>query len=185
MQLRINQASTNCSVYLNDESEIILQGTQKARWFKRKLTLYDNQNILRLQIENSFRLDFWNMNFHILIPHLDLDTYLRPIRLFKGHWQLMDKDNRYDLYLHLGHKKSLFKNGMQIAAYDKQKIQFYDKNTFLIECNDNENIELVLSIVLCFDLWKNDDGSTFTFDFGNLSRGVKDFDSNWKPYYKK
>ena len=88
MQLRIRQSARYYFVHLNDNSDIEINGAWEANWFKHKCLFYDKKNILSLQVESSFRLDFWNMMYHITLPKLQIDSYLKPIRLFKGHWKL-------------------------------------------------------------------------------------------------
>lgn len=181
MQLRIRQSGRYYFVHLNDNSDIELNGAWEANWFKHKCLFYDKKNILSLQVESSFRLDFWNMMYHITLPKLQIDSYLKPIRLFKGHWQLVNGLDTYDFYLHRGHKKSLFKNGTQIASYNKTKFNLFESDSFLIKCNDDENIELIISFELCFDLRTTNNGTTVSLDFGNLSKGVREFDHTWRP----
>ena len=78
-------------------------------------------------------------------------------------------------------KKALYKNGTQVASYDKTKFYLFEYDSFLIKCNDNENIDLILSFELCFDLGTSNNGATATFDFGNLLKGVREFDNTWRP----
>ena len=182
MQLKIRKTDVNYLVYLNDNSEKILRGNLKSKWFKSTCILYDNENEIKLLIETIFKFRFWRVKFRILLPTLKLDSYLIPIKLFKGHWRLIHGGDIFDFYLHKGHKKSLFKNGTQIASYNGSSINILNSHTFLINCNNNENIELILSFQLCFDIITPIyEQSTVTFDLGNIFKRVREFDINWRP----
>lgn len=75
----------------------------------------------------------------------------------------------------------MFKNGTQIASYNKARFHLFESDSFSINSNDNESIELVLAFVLCFDIGTHNDGSTATFDFGNISKEIKEIDDRWIP----
>lgn len=181
MKIRIKQDYYNYLVYLNDSPKPVLQGSEQSRWFIDTWVLLNNRNELCLKIKSTFRLDFWKVRFHIIVPYLQLNAQLKAQNFFKGHWQLVHNNDTYDYYIHQGHKKSLFKNGKQIASINKPSANFLETDTCIIDCNHNENIELVISFELCFFTGKSNDGSLFKFDFGNLTKSVKDFDEHWKP----
>ena len=82
MRLNITQSRRNYFVYLNDNPTPILSGAWGAKWFKRNCKLFDQNENLRLEITSSFRIDFWNMKYTIIIPTLELNSFLKPIKIF-------------------------------------------------------------------------------------------------------
>lgn len=181
MTIRIDQRGRKYFVYLNESSEPILVGQWYGRWFKRIAEFLEKDNKDKIIIENSFRLDFWNMTYLIKIPGLDLSSKLKPVRIFRGHWRLENGSDTYDYFIQKGHKKSLFKNGTQIAAYDKKYFHLFEKDTMYIKANSNEPVALLISFAIAFDLGSDNDGATMTYDVGNIGPEVKTYDVNWKP----
>lgn len=181
MDIKIKQSDTDYFVYLDNNSDYTLSGGWEQKWFKRKAVLFDQNDKLKLEVSNSFRLDFWNISYNIQIPDSNISAKLNPIKIWKGHWQLIVANDTYDFYLHKGHRKALFKNGNQIASYDKKYVQLFESDTFIIKANKEELIELLIAFELCFDLGSHNDGATMTADAGNISKGLKSYNPNWKP----
>lgn len=181
MTIRIDQRGRQYFVYVNESSDPFLSGQWYARWFKITAEFLEKDNENKIIIENSFRLDFWNLTFLIQIPGLNLSCRLKPVRIFKGHWRLENGADIFDFYIHKGHKKSLFKNGNQIAAYDKKYFHLFEKDTIYIAANNNEPVALLISFAIAFDLGSENDGAIVTYDVGNIGPEERTDDINWKP----
>jgi hypothetical protein len=181
MIYRIDQKGSYYFIYENDSSDSLFEGKSSGGWLKKTLEFFDKNNQVLMIIENSFRLDFWNMTYLIRIPRLNFSCKLKPVRIFKGHWRLENGKDIYDYYIHKGHRKSLFKNGEQIVAYDKKYFQLFGKETIYISADRNEPIELLVSFVLSFGLISDDDSAIITYDIGNFGSEERIFDTKWKP----
>jgi len=176
----IKQDYLDFEIYVKNTDNIFLKGSLSSKFFKSKILVYNENNEPKIEIRNSLRLDFWNMTFSIKIPSIQLNSDLKPIRIFKGHWRLKMQKDTYDFILHKGHKKSLFKNNKQIASYDKKFIEILERNSIIIEMNSEENIELVVAIVLCFEMGNKGSIDGISLNVGNINEGIKPYDKNWK-----
>jgi len=115
------------------------------------------------------------------LPKQNFAGELKPVGLSKSHWVFYENANRYDYYLHRGHKKSLLKNEKQVAAYDKKYFHLFERDIFYITANDDEPIELIIFFELAFNMGGHNDESTMTLDMGNIGLGTKSLDQNWHP----
>jgi hypothetical protein len=181
MTIRIDQRGRHYFVYKDDHTEPLLIGQWCQKWLKTSAAFADKNNVEQILIETNFRLNFWKMNYSITIPILNINGKLEPVKIFKGHWRLETNSNSYDFYIQSGHRKSLYKNGSQIAAFDKKYFHLFEKDTFYISANSDEPLELLISFAIAFELTSNNDGVTMTMDFGNLGKGAIPVDMNWRP----
>ena len=181
MIIRIDQRGTQYFVYRENQKDPILIGQWFQKWRKTSAEFSDNNHIDKVLIESNFKFAFWKKTYSIIIPELDIVSKLKPIKIFKGHWRLETLSNIYDYYIQSGHKKSLYKNGIQIASYDKQYFHFFERDTMFISANNDEPVALLISFPIAFDLGSSNDSATMTFDFGNIGKGAIPIDMNWKP----
>jgi hypothetical protein len=78
--------------------------------------------------------------------------------------------------------KSIYRNDIQIAKVDKAKFHLFERDTIYIDCNNDENELLLIGLTLTFDMGQDNNGSTLTFDFGNIAGPqAKKFNKDWKP----
>ncbi|MFI5406642.1 MAG: hypothetical protein ACHQ1D_09030 [Nitrososphaerales archaeon] len=184
MRLYIRQKGHKYDFFENDIEEGILHGYWDN---KRKIGLHskildkDNQELVTVTLTKAPA--FWRMNkttYRIQIHKENIDFEIKAVNAFKGHWTFELNGDKYDFYFHFGLKKSLYKNGNQVAKYDKGTVHIWNNDTGFIISNNDENKFLLLAIFLTFDMGENM-GGDFNIDLGNLTGGVKEFNSNWQP----
>jgi hypothetical protein len=127
-------------------------------------------------------LTFWKRYFEIFLYNpTRRQLEIKPVNIFKGHWRLIDNNDIYDFYIHKGHRKSLFKNEKQIASFDKKRLSIFEQNCYTTLADNGVDRSLLIAFSILLDIGEDNDSSTFTFDFGSLTSGVKKVDENWQP----
>ncbi len=103
--------------------------------------------------------------------------------IWKPHYQCIYGNDVYDIYSHRSRKKSIFKNNIQIAWFDKEAVSWYDGDNYKMILNQDCYKELIIAFCLIIDNYRhrNDDGATLTYDFGNIGGEMKKFDNSWSP----
>ena len=92
----------------------------------------------------------------------------------------LDKEN-YRFSTHKNHFKSLFKNGRQVAQFDKGYFHFFNRDSFNIIADDNIVI-LLLVVLATFNYLKDTNGGeTFNMDFGNVLGSIPPQEGKWQP----
>ncbi|WP_148041377.1 hypothetical protein [Rufibacter immobilis] len=169
---------------MNDDKEEAFTGFWDR---KRKVGLFgkilssEKEELVSVNLSNS--PFFWNLNkteYKILLHRESTEITLKAVNAYKGHWTFLYGTDSYDFYFHQGHKKSLFRNGNQVAKHDKGKVNFWDYDSGFIVADNEENKLLLLALFLTFDMGESMDGD-INIDLGNLMAGVKSYDSNWYP----
>lgn len=143
----------------------------------------NNETLLTVNIDNR-KLFYWGWNtvYNITLNSLSKTYKLTCVKYFRQHWRLETETDIYDYYAHKGHKKSIFKNEIQIAAIDKNYLNKFENDTIFIDYNLGENELLLLGLVLAFDMGNDNDGSTISIDFGNIVGSfAKTNNEAWRP----
>jgi|SRR5690606_7580481 hypothetical protein len=184
MRLYIRQKGHKYKFFEDDNEEEILHGLWDSGWRQRlhsKIFDKDNQELVTITLKKAPA--FWRMNkttYQIRLHRENIDVEVKAVNAYKGHWTFEYKGDKYDLYFHYGLKKSLFKNEYQVAKYDKGTVHVWDNDSGFIISNNDENKLLLLAIFLTFDMGESMDGDV-NVDLGNLTGGVKEFNSYWQP----
>jgi uncharacterized protein YxjI len=89
---------------------------------------------------------------------------------------------RYAVYAHRGRSFSIFRNEQQVASFAHQAVTVMGGNVINIRADDNCNVELTISIVLCIEA-PQDQGNrqAVSFDFGKIGPEERPIDPNWEP----
>ncbi|WP_210489421.1 hypothetical protein [Rufibacter aurantiacus] len=184
MRLYIKQKGHIYRFFKNDEKEEVFTGFWDR---KRKIGLFakvlskENEELVTVNLFKEASI--WNYNkteYKILLHKENTEIIIKALNAWKGHWTFMYASDSYEFYFHRGHKKSLFRNGNQVAKFDKGRVNFWDYDSGFIVANNDENKLLLLALFLCFDMGESMDGDV-NVDLGNLLAGVKQYDSTWFP----
>lgn len=164
-------------LYTNNE-EVIYIANLKPGYFRFVKQIFQDNKIL-VQIRIKFKLPF---QINYLVEYSDNHKIIiKPQGAFKPLFIFSDDSNNYQIIKHKGSKTSIFKNGTQIAYYEKDIVNFFEKETIKIIADEDIDHLLIFSIILALDCHFNTNNTTATIDFGNLSPELKSFDSTWKP----
>ncbi len=104
------------------------------------------------------------------------------ITFWRPHYQCYHGESRYDLFGHKGRKYSIFKNGSQIAWWDKNAVSIMEGDHYTITADDDYLHELIIAFCLIIDDFSSGGKKgAVSFDFGNLGFEVQPFNPMWLP----
>lgn len=170
--------------FQNDGDNEILTGCWDT---KRKIGVFskifdlEGKELVMVYAKNSPW--FWELNktvYGIALQKEGVVIDVRAISYSKGHWTFDIGVDNYHFYFHRGHKKSLFRNGVQVAKYNKGAVHFWSNDSGYIVANSNEDILLLLSLFIMFDMGQTM-GADINVDLGKLDGGVVESDDLWVP----
>lgn len=102
--------------------------------------------------------------------------------LRKSHYQVLDRNDLYDIFNHRGRKFSIFKNDIQIAWWDKDAFSVMEGDNYQMIADYDANAEMLMAICLTIDNAKNNkDGKLMKVDLGNVLWEGRKFDPAWLP----
>jgi hypothetical protein len=184
MRLYIRQKGHKYQFFEGDNEEEILHGHWDSGWrVKLHSKIFDSDNQELVTVTLTKAPAFWRMNrttYRIQLHKEGIDIEIKGANAYRGHWTFELNEDKYDFYFHRGHKKSLHKNGNQVARYDKGTVHMWDNDSGFIIANNDENRLLLLAIFLTFDMGEDMDGDV-NVNFGNLTGGVKEYNNYWQP----
>ncbi|MBL0742732.1 hypothetical protein [Chryseolinea lacunae] len=163
----------------NDDDVAFMKGVRKNSWFHRYLRILtpDNEPLATIKLsQKSFYYFFSRPAYSVIFHSEDENIMLTPGGLYAGHWHFEWNKDQYDLYFqnYNGPKRSLYKNGIQVAKLVQGKTRFGDFNSRAIVANNNENKVMLVSLCVAFDLPDGHSPNT-------LEKQVKDYDDRWAP----
>ena len=94
-------------------------------------------------------------------------------------YEMAFEENIYELKIHKGRKKSIFKNGKQIAEIDESLVEIFYHDKIRIITNDQESINEIFLIIICLKIGEENSGG-LTFDFGNIGK-TEPVNEHWRP----
>jgi hypothetical protein len=177
MEFLIEQFDNNFRLTKKGDSRIILSGNWSSLFGKFKAEIYRNENLI-YSIVRKWNTWKWNMSYLIE------NDYRQSFKLTsKNKWhslyEMAFDENIYELKIHKGRKKSVFKNGKQIANIDESLVEIFYHDKIRIITNDQESINEIFLIVVCLKIGEENSGG-LTFDLGNLGK-TEPIDEQWKP----
>ncbi len=87
------------------------------------------------------------------------------------------------MYKHKGLNYSVFQNGVQIAAFTKNRFVVGRGNEYDVRINANADVLVVICMVLTLNTEEDDDDhETVTVDLGNIGPEERPFDRSWEPH---
>lgn len=108
--------------------------------------------------------------------------FFRTVSWWKNHHQCKAGNNVFDIYGHRGRKYSIYKNGEQVAYFQKEAVTFFEGDNYMLVANDEADHFLLTCMVLTVDNYRsnNKNDSAINIDFGHLFQARK-FDDSWTP----
>ena len=182
MQIDINQHK----ISFGDKYEIYINGEPAYKaaieWF-RLLSVIDLFDLrfgeLKMQIKR--RWSFWRANYDLIRP--DGRVYkFKTVSFWKIIYQCVIENDIYEIYGHRGRKHSIFKNGQQIAFWDKELVTWFEGDNYTMITNNKVDEILLISFCLVIDNYASKNHQEdVTVDWGNLGLRSMKFDKNWRP----
>lgn len=131
----------------------------------------------------SKQYSIWKPLYQLTRPH-DNPVEFRTISFWKLHYQCQFGPDLYDVYGHKGRKYSIYKNGRQVAWWDKAAAGPFEGSQYVIIADGNCDIAVITSFCMIIDDLSSDNynGNNGSIDLGNvLGLQARKFDENWQP----
>jgi hypothetical protein len=96
-------------------------------------------------------------------------------------WSFEFNNSKYVFQEHKGHYRSLYKNDIQVAAFDKRTINLFENDVLRVYANKDEDVLLLSCLALYSDIGDFNRGSTVTVDFGNFNGSKPPLEGKWRP----
>lgn len=178
MDIVIKRKGTNLKMYVDNNPDFTFSGDWWMILGKSKAEIFDNKNGKLYQIRKRFKLLEWKLFYEILDKNKTLST-LEPLNKRHSLYQINWYQDSFELKIHKGRKKSIFKNNHQIAAIDEPLVSVANRDTIKIRADIDADLELIFLLVMCHNI---DGGGDYelTFDLGNVSK-MEERDLNWRP----
>jgi len=185
MRLYIRQKGTDYQFYKGDDKEPFLKGFWKSSWkikLHSKILTLDNSELANIRFK--YAPWFWEKGskteYELALSEFKEIVTIKCLNSWRGHYAFTFCNHKYDFYRHTGHKKSLYKDNVQVAKYDKQVVNWWDNDSGFIISNNDENEILLLSLFLMLDMGEFNEAD-LNIDFGQGLDGVKEYNSRWTP----
>lgn len=104
--------------------------------------------------------------------------------IWKSHFRCNYGLDLFEVYGHRERKYSVYKNGKQVAWWEKSLVSWFAGDNYKIVADEDSDVELIVSFCIILDnYYDNNDGNTNTinFDLGSIGPEAKAFDHNWLP----
>lgn len=182
MEYLIEQFDNRFELSKKGDSRIILYGNWSMLFGKYKAEIFNRNEKLIYSIKRKFSLWKWNMTYPIKNQngkHIELKA--------KNKWhsiyEMKIEQNEFQIKLHKGRKKSIFKNGQQIAELDESLVEVFYHDKIRIITTDQESLNEIFLMTLCLKIGEENEGG-ITFDFGNIGK-MEPINENWKTKKRK
>lgn len=177
MHYKIHKSRTSLYLTEKNSGRTIISGVWWITWGKYKSEISDSDNRVIYTISRKFF--FWKWKMTYTIKDVTGNTFLFEGRN-KSHtiYQAVIKEDTYEVKIHKKRKRSVFKNGIQIASIDESLIGILGSSKGLITTSNPENITEIFVLFFCLNFGVKDDNS-ITFNFGNIGK-AEPIDENWK-----
>jgi len=185
MEIDINQRK----ISIGDKYQIFIGGQQTHRASRQLLQLMPEINLFDIKSDRA-RMTM-NKRMAWFKPKYDITRWDNNIFEFrtKSYWKLFYEcqcgADTYKIYGHRGRKYSIFKNNDQVAYWDKKAVTWFAGDNYKMIADKDSEVELLISFCLIIDNFSSDDhnGSTVTYDIGNIGFQAKKFNEAWQPKY--
>ena len=163
----------NLELTKKGSTSTIMYGEWSMLFGNYKAKIFDFKENLLFSIKK--KVNAWELKVNYFITDKSGKSF-EMYGVNKNHsiYELRIQENIFELKLHKGNKKSLFKNGIQIASVDETK--FRGKTSILTK--DVENLTEIFLMLFCLKIGEDNDG--ITFDFGNIGK-MEPINEKWKP----
>lgn len=135
--------------------------------------------------DNHFKIErkwnFFGPNYSIQMGEKE-PVFFETRSLMKLHYECVHEKDVYSIYGHKKRRYSVFKNGIQIAAWRQELVTWFDGDNYTIEADDDSNKEFIIAFCLIIDdYYSNQDDSILRLNFFQLAWKMKEEDDQWKP----
>ncbi len=185
MEIDINQQA----IAIGDKYKIFTDGQQTHTASKgifqllAEINLFDNSNGRpRMAINKRFA---WFKAKYDITRWDNVIYQFRTVSYWRPHYQCRCGNDTYDIYAHSGRKYSIYKNGKQVAWWNKKAVTWFDGDNYNMLADKDCDANLLISFCLIIDNFSSNDErnkNTVNFNFGNIFQAKK-FDENWQPKY--
>lgn len=178
MEFLIKQQSDNhFELSRKEDSRAILYGNWSMLFGKYKAEILDSNEKQLFTIKRKFSLWKWNMSYLIQDEQGKSFVLTAKNKWHSIYAMQLDYDE-YQLKIHRGRKKSIFKNGQQIAKIDESPVEIFYRDTISVITNDPKSIREIFLMIVCLKIEDVNEGG-LTFDLGNIGK-MEPIDKNWR-----
>ncbi len=134
-----------------------------------KMTIDKEQSFLK----TKYSITRWDNNILVF----------ESVSILKLVYQCDCGEDHYELYGHYGRKYSIFKNGSQVAWWEKKGVSWFSGDNYKIIADIDCNVLLLISFCLIVDNFSDQGvpaGGIVNFDLGNIGFSAKKFDESWQ-----
>jgi hypothetical protein len=178
MEFLIEQFDNRFELSKKGDSRIILYGNWSMLLGKYKAEIFNRNEKLFFSIKRKFNLWNWNMIYFIKDQN-EKEIELKAKNKRHSIYEMNIEQNEFQLKLHKGRKKSVLKNGKQIAKIDESLLEVFYHDKIRIITNEQESINEIFLMVMSLKIGEKNNGG-ITFDFGNIGK-MEPFNEKWKP----
>ena len=182
MRFDINQKK----ISIGDKYQIFIDGQQRysgAKKLFRWLAEIELSDLMNQQVRLTIkkRLSLFRAKFRIIYP-MGIEYQFETISYWKLHYRCVFNKDTYEIYGHRGRKYSVYKNGIQIAWWDKELVSWFNGDNYTIIADNDCNYELLIAFCLVIDEFRSDDNkSAVNIDVGHIGPLAMQFNPNWQP----
>ena len=177
MEFIIEQFDNYFELSKKGDSRKIMNGNWSMLFGKYKDEIFTEKEKSIYSISRKFSFWKWNMSYLIKDNNGKI-IELKAKNKWHSVYELKIEKDEYLLKLHKGRKKSVFKNGIQIAGIDESLIELFYKDKVKIITSKPENINEIFLLIICLKIGEENEGG-ITFDLGNIGK-MEPIDNNWK-----
>lgn len=183
MEIDVNQKK----ISIGDKYRVFVDG-QEAYFATRQIfQVFAELNLFK-KGEQSARMTI-NKLFSWIKEKYDITRWdgnvlaFRTTSYWRRQYECLVGPDFYTIYGHLGRKYSIFKNGTQVAWWNKNAVSWFAGDNYKIIADKDSDVELLISFCLIVDNFSSDDhdNKLVSIDFGNVGFRQKRFDHNWQP----
>ena len=172
-------------ISIGSQYEIFVEQNEKyyaeTDLFSRKIIhLYLKKDLIeRITIFKSFY--FFTPDYKIELPNGNRIKF-QTLTHWRTYFKCVLENDIYEVYCHRKRKISIYKNGLQIGACQKNAVTIFAGDNYELILDHDTEVELLISFILILDnMTSKNRGNIITLDFGLIFKEFKKFDTNWKP----
>ena len=177
MNLEICRNHTELRMYSENDSEFKFYSKWWMLLGKSKAEVFDKNDVKIYSIRKRFKI--LKLKLFYEITNSKNELVILELNRKGTIYELNIGENKFELKIHKGRKKSVFKNNMQIASIDDALLSILDRNKIAVTANINADLEIIFLLYTCINI-DNTTDNEITFDFGHIGK-AEEIDSNWKP----
>ncbi len=182
MRIDINQKK----ISIGDKYQIFINGQQcyfGAKKLFRWLAEIDLSDAINQQVRLTIKkkMSLFRAKFRIIYSS-GTELQFETLSFWRLHYRCVFNKDTYEIFGHRGRKYSVYKNGIQIAWWEKELVSWFNGDNYTIIADNDCNYELVIAFCLIIDEFRSDDNkSAVNVDIGHIGPQAREFNPNWQP----